>query len=796
MGRKERLPRYSRKGSIVGARAASRLTSLPGAAVGWLGRQPRLFGLPIAAVYGVLAAFLVGYLASLILRPAEVSWPLLDNWAVAAFELTAASLCLIGALRHRGAGHTFAFVLGGALLSWATGDLLLAGESWLGPAVTPPTVADVFYLGFYPFAYAGIVLLIRQEVSEFLPATWLDGAVAGLGAAALCGAFAFDAIAHTLGGSPLTIATNLAYPIGDVLLFGLAAGGTALMAGRRPSWFLLAAACALNALGDTFNLIDVAGKTSHFSLVVDGIAWPITILLISMVAWLPAPRVNLGRARPGPGFLLPGLGACAALTILYIGSWRHVSAIAAGLATLTLMAVGVRLALSIRSLRVLNEQRRRLSVTDDLTGLGNRRQLVQTLNGFFAGVTDGTGAHRRLAFLFMDLDHFKEINDSFGHSAGDEILRQLGPRLKASLRSSDLLVRLGGDELGVLLIDTDPDYCQMVARRLLKALETPFLIDDVSVRISASIGVAVAPTDAMDTAGLLRCADVAMYRAKERRSAVEVYSQELAAGGSQLLLVTQLGVAIAQRQFVLHYQPQLDLTRQRIVAVEALLRWPHPQLGMVAPLRFLPLAEEAGKMGELTALVIDQALIHVRELRQAYPDLRASVNVSTTNLLDADFVPMVEAALARYQLPADSVVLEITETMVLREFERCKGVIARLRDLEVQVSMDDFGAGFTSLAYLGDLALSEIKLDRAFTAVLATPGRHRELVRATIDLCHALGLRVVAEGIEDQFTIDLLIEMGCDVGQGYFIGRPCAVGDLRPLIEAAEHAEWAASRAS
>ena len=780
----------------MGARAASRLMSFRGAAAGWIDRQPRLFGVPIAIVYGVLAAFVVGYLATLILRPGDASWPLLDSWGVAGFELTAASLCLIGALLQRGPGHRFAFILGLALLSWATGDLLLAGEAWLGPPSAPPTVADLFYLGFYPFAYAGIVLLIRQGVSEFLPATWLDGAVAGLGAAALCGAFAFDAIANTLGGSPLTTATNLAYPIGDLLLFALAAGGTAVMAGRRPSWFLLAAACALNALGDSFNLLDAAGRTSHVGLVIDFIAWPITILLISMVAWLPGPRLEIGRARPGPGFLLPGLGACAALTILYVGSWRHVSAIAAGLATLTLLAVGVRLALSIRSLRLLNEQRRRLSVTDDLTGLGNRRQLVQALNGFFEAVTGAAGAQRRLAFLFMDLDHFKEINDSFGHSAGDEILRQLGPRLKASLRSSDLLVRLGGDELGVLLIDTDPDYCQMVARRLLNALETPFLIDDVSVRISASIGIAVAPTDATDTIGLLRCADVAMYRAKERRSAVEVYNQDLVAGGSQLVLVTQLGLAIAQRQFVLHYQPQLELGNQRIVGVEALLRWPHPQLGMVAPLRFLPLAEEAGKMGELTALVIDQAFAQAGAIRESYPELRISVNVSTTNLLDPHFATMVEDALHRYQLPAAAVVLEITETMVLREFERCKGVIARLHEMNLQVSMDDFGAGFTSLAYLGDLALSEIKLDRAFTAGLATLDRRRELVRATIDLCHALGLRVVAEGIEDQYTIDLLTRMGCDVGQGYFIGRPCAVSDLRSLIDAAEHREWSARQAS
>jgi diguanylate cyclase (GGDEF)-like protein len=456
----------------------------------------------------------------------------------------------------------------------------------------------------------------------------------------------------------------------------------------------------------------------------------------------------------------------------------RVEQIAIGLATATLITVGIRLALSVRRLRGLTEQRQRQAVTDELTGLGNRRQLVHVLSTFFADHAEPGTAGRRLAFLYVDLDHFKEINDSFGHAAGDDLLKQVGPRLTGLLRGSDLLVRLGGDELGVLLLDTDPNYAATVARRLLAGLEAPFVLGAVSVRISASIGIAIAPTDATDTAGLLRCADLAMYRAKARKSSVEIYQQDLHVGGNRLLLVEELRAAVEANQFVLHYQPMVDLPTGEISSFEALLRWPHPKLGMIPPLEFLPLAEEVGLMDALTELVLDQALAQCATWRTLSPGLTVSVNVSATNLLDPGFIELVGARLTRHSLPAGALILEITETTVIREFERCKRVIAQLSDLGLAVSIDDFGAGFTSLAYLGSLAVSEIKLDRAFIAGLTAADRGRQLVRATIDLGHALGLRVVAEGIEDRATLELLTSIGCDIGQGYFISRPKPAEDI------------------
>ena len=605
-----------------------------------------------------------------------------------------------------------------------------------------------------------------------LPATWLDGAIAGLGAAAVCAAFAFHAVFRSLGGDPFGVAVNLVYPIGDVLLLALVVGGTAILPGRRLPWLLFATACAVNGVGDTFNLF---GTTEQVGVVFNGIAWPIAITLMSISVWVPPGRRELLEGGKLPGFLLPGCGALAGLVILFLGALQHqVIQVAVALATATLVVVGLRLGLSVRGLRALTEERHRQAVTDELTGLGNRRQLTTMLDAYFEDLADPSTPPRGMAFLFVDLDHFKEINDSFGHSAGDELLRQLGPRLTSSLRSTDVLVRIGGDELGALLIDSDPSYAAGLARRLTALLEQPFILNGVSVRISASIGIAAAPADARDSVGLMRCADVAMYRAKLTHQSYEVYTPSIDDGGNRLALVEELRAAVEGERLVLHYQPQLDLRNGETVAAEALVRWPHPRLGLIPPLEFLPLAEEAGLMGPLTRLVLDHALSQCAVWRAAGSRIAMSVNVSSSNLLDPGFIDVVRAALRRHRVPASALILEITETTIIRDFAASQSVIEELRGLGLGVSIDDFGSGFTSLAYLGSLPITELKLDRTFISGLSASGREQDmkLVRATIDLGHALGLLVVAEGIETLATLELLALLGCDRAQGYFTGRP------------------------
>jgi diguanylate cyclase (GGDEF)-like protein len=670
--------------------------------------------------------------------------------------------------------------MGCALLAWTLGDFVMTYEQLGGRTAPTPSLADLCYLSFYPLAYLGLVLIMRREIGKLASTTWLDGAVAGVGAAAVCACFAFNPILHSVGGSPPAVATNLAYPIGDVLLLALVFGGAATMPGRPTRrWVLLGLAFAVIAVGDTFNLLATSASPTQLGTVLNGIAWPTAILLTSTVMWLePGPAKLLTHQRV-PGFVLPGLGALASLAILLVGTREHVSGIAIALAMATLVIVGARLALSGTRLRAMTEERHRQSVTDQLTGLGNRRQLVNLFDAFFADEVDSRTPEQQLDFLFMDLDHFKEINDSFGHSAGDELLRQLGPRLKGALRKTDVLVRLGGDELGVVIMNEEADYAATVAQRLLALLNEPFLLKTVSVRISASIGAARAPTDASDGAGLMRCADLAMYRAKLRDSKFELYQKEIDDEGNRFRLVEELKLAIECRDFTLSYQPQLDLRTGGIPAVEALLRWPHPRLGLVDPMDFLPLAEEAGLMRPLTTWALDQALSQCAAWHCSGLVLAVAVNISVTNLLDPEFVPLVQSRLSHYQLPSSALILEITETTVIRDFERCRAVIAQLRELGVAVSIDDFGAGFTSLAHLANLAVTELKLDRTFiTGITNETGRDLALVRATITLAHSLGLRVVAEGIEDRRTLDLLTGVGCDLAQGYFIGWPVAPAQL------------------
>ncbi len=498
---------------------------------------------------------LLAHLATLLVRPPADAWPWIDGWRVVVYELI-----LSGALLARGftklPGRGVPIVLGGAVLAWALGDLVLTWEGWGGAEVTTPSFADPFYVAFYPLAYAAIALMLRREIKRMLPATWLDGAIAGLGAAAVCAAFAFNAVLRSLGGdiSALGMMVNLVYPIGDVLLLALVVGGTAVLSGRRLPWLLFAIACALSAIGDTFNLL---GTTSQAGIVFKDIAHPAAILLLSISVWVQAgPRDLLHRART-PGFLLPGAGALASVGILVIGALqRGIPTVAVALATATLAVAGLRLRLSARGLRSLTEERHRRALTDELTGLGNRYRLTSLLDAYFDDLADPSTPSRTLAFLFVDLDRFKEINDNLGHSAGDELLTQLGPRLMSSLRASDVLVRIGGDELGVVLVDSEPTYAAGLARRLTALLEQPFVLSGgVHVHISASIGIALAPDDASSSLDLLRCADIAMYRAKLGQQPFEVYKSDGGEERGRPDIRHGADSALESAQLAFRYQP-------------------------------------------------------------------------------------------------------------------------------------------------------------------------------------------------------------------------------------------------
>jgi diguanylate cyclase (GGDEF)-like protein len=722
-------------------------------------------------VFGLIGLLLAAYCGFLIDQPNHQYSTWLDGWSVDAVELIAGGLCVAqGFMRTR--GRAVPLVLGASLLSWALGDVVLTIESFNGATPPTPSLADAFYLGFFPLAYVAVVLFMRGEVRRINSPSWLDSAVAGLGAASVCAAFAFKSVVSATGGSGLEVATNLAYPVGDLLLLILVVGSTAMLSGRKKTpWVLLASGMALNVVGDTFNLLGSSSGDAHVGAVVNGVAWPVSILVMSMAMWVPGGHANPFSLPKPPGFLLPGLAALAGLVVLVVGALDHdqANSVSVGLATATLAVVGVRLAMSVRSLRTLTHRHEHHSLTDYLTGLGNRRYLFHILNAFFAEA-DSSTAQGRLAFLFIDLNRFKEINDSFGHGAGDEVLRHMGERLSGALRPSDALVRLGGDEFAAVLLEADAQTAEAIATRLSQSLKDPFALDTVSVKVDASIGIALAPEHATGTRALVSCADLAMYKAKSSGAPFAMYEESLADGGDLLRLAEELSEALEQGNLRLHYQPQLNLRTGEALASEVLIRWEHPTLGSIPPLKFLPLAEQAGLMGSLTNWVLEEALAQCAKWRAEGSQQAVSVNVSPSNLLEPGFTAMVKDQLALNSLPAEALVLEITETSIITDFECAKVVIDELSEFGVVVSVDDFGTGFTSLAYLSSLAVRELKLDQTFTTHVAH--RDKQLVRSTIELGHALGLRVVAEGVEDAETLALLTELGCDVGQGFFIGVP------------------------
>src|SRR5579875_2986071 len=739
----------------------------------------RLSG-PLKAVYLVMAAVLGAYVVSVIVRRDVSSWPVVDSWGVSVFELVGSLLCMARAF----AGHERALAarlvplaLGAAALAWALGDFVIAANPG---ATTVPLLANLIYLCFYPLAYIGVTLLMTLNLREFPREAWLDGLIAGLGAAAFSAVFLFHSVLDAAGGTMAVAATNLAYPVGDLLLLALVIGGTTVLPGRRRlPWVLLAVGLILNAVGDTANLFAAGLGATHLGAVADAIAWPSSILLVSISVWVSPRSSGLLVGNPGPSFTLPVIACAGSMALLFVGAVHHISLAALILALATLAAGGARAALSVKSLQQLTANKHRQAVTDQLTTLANRRALFELLEAL-EQEHENTGERRQLACLFVDLNRFKEVNDSFGHSVGDDLLHQLGERLKGTLRENDMLARLGGDEFVVALLDADGELGAMTAQRIGARLQEPFQLGPVRAQIGASIGIAVAPSDATDGADLLRCADLAMYRAKVAGLPFAVYNEELDGRGNRMGLVEDLRSAIMERRLELHYQPQVEFDTGAIVALEALVRWNHPRLGYVPPLEFLPLAEDAELMDPLTELVLDMALAQCASWHAAGSDVSVSVNLSSTNLHNPRLAEVVRHALARHQLPASALVLEVTETTAITDFERSQQTIRGLRDLGLVVSVDDFGAGFTSLAYLSSLAVDELKLDRSFIHGLASAGnaRNQALVRATIDLAHALGLRVVAEGIEDEAAFELLSVLGSDLAQGYLISRPRPAAEI------------------
>jgi len=466
------------------------------------------------------------------------------------------------------------------------------------------------------------------------------------------------------------------------------------------------------------------------------------------------------------------------------GSWRDIE----GLGRNLLGDQAVRgLLLTLRDVserRQLERALTRQAFTDQLTGLPNRALLHdRTQQAIRLAGRQGLTA----ALLLLDLDRFKEVNDTLGHHHGDLLLQQVAERLQGSLRDSDTAARLGGDEFAVLLPQiTSVQAATAVADKLRAAIEAPFAVDGLTLDVDASIGVAAYPDHATDANQLLQRADVAMYAAKATHAGYTVYDPTLDQHNPRRLgLLGQLRRALAAGELVVHYQPKADARSARILGVEALVRWQHPEHGLLGPGEFIPLAETTGLIRPLTSYVLQVALRQCRTWLDAGRDLSVAVNLSTRCLLDLTLPDQITQLLENTAVAPERLVLEITESAIMTDPTRALEILNRLHTLGVRLAIDDFGTGYSSMAYLKSLPVDELKVDRSFVKHLRDNQNDAVIVRSTVDLGHNLGLQVVAEGVEDQATWQELATLGCDTVQGYYLAKP---------MPAAELATWLATQ--
>jgi diguanylate cyclase (GGDEF)-like protein len=414
---------------------------------------------------------------------------------------------------------------------------------------------------------------------------------------------------------------------------------------------------------------------------------------------------------------------------------------------------------------------------DPLTNLPNRtsfqNQVDQAINA--AKRTGST-----VTVVLLDLDRFKEVNDTLGHHCGDLLLQELGSRLCAVLKGADTVARLGGDEFGVLVPSgPEPESSDGVAQRILSALKEPFTLQGLRLEVEASAGIVRFPDHGVESGGLLQRADVAMYVAKTRKTAFEIYSPGSDSySPERLVLLGELRQAIAKDELVLHFQPVVNIASEDVTGVEALVRWVHPVQGLMGPDQFIPLAELTGLIDPLTSWVLDHALEQCRRWKDAGTDLCVSVNLSARNLHHDEFPAVAAELLSKWRLPASCLLLEITESAVMADAARAMAVLSQLKAMGISLAIDDFGTGYSSLAYLSRLPVASLKIDKSFVMNMADNDNDAVIVRSTIDLGRNLGLQVIAEGVETEGAWLELKALGCDLAQGYLISRGVPADDL------------------
>ena len=721
----------------------------------------------------------------------------------------AAAIVFAAALRQRGRVRCGWLLIGFGLAAQVVGDSLWGYFEVVAGTDPFPSAADLFYLLFGPFFAAGLVYLLP------VPGNRLERIKLGLDVTITVGAVGLFfwrfllAPPLTQGMDSWSVGVLLAYPLLDLLLLSLL---LLIVLGRgfgglpRPGIFLLAAGVLLQITADLFYQSASLADTYYTGHPLDA-AWSASTLLFALaacVSLLPHP-MRKQRVAPPRGWLvtlLPYLAVAKGFGLLLVTEMNPevddslgARGVLYGVVVVTALVI-VRQLLSLRENRRLTEhlegqsstlERRVMERTaeletlsaryrydalhDALTGLPNRTCLQEQLRVLAAEA-------RPFATLYLDFDHFKAVNDSFGHTVGDALLVALGERLSAALRPGDMVARLGGDEFAVLLTDGGED-AEEVAARLSSVFELPLTVGGHTLLCTASIGV-VLSSRSVKAGNVLRDADIAMYRAKAAgRSQVAVFESAMREDvQARLALEADLRVAVSRAEFEVYYQPIVCAPLDAVVGVEALVRWHHPQRGLVSPDAFIAVAEETGLVFDIDRWVVQTACEQLA--RWPGSELSLSVNLSSLQFTRADLAPFLAEVLAGTKLAPHRLKLELTERLLLDTTQAVQETLDALRKLGVRLHIDDFGTGYSSLAYLQRFDADALKIDRSFVAMLETGSS--ELVQTIVNLAHNLGMQVVAEGVESKKQFVQLRMLGCDYMQGYLFSKPVPATDIEAVV--------------
>lgn len=741
----------------------------------------------VALTIGVLV-----FASSCLPDPHADHTPFFANVFYPILNFSAAALIGYRAYRVKADRAAWTLIATGTAVS-ALGDVVYA--EWV-PDGQSPSIADAAYLTFYPFIYLGLLLLMRARLKRVPVPVRLDCVVCGLVMASVAAALTAGPIHAAAMKAPATVLVGLIYPWLDLVLLALAAGMLPILGWRHEfRWGLLVLGFVLFAAADTAYLFETSAGSYRVGTMLDAF-WPTSYLLIAVASWTawssapPSPKRSLGS------YVAPVACTIVALAVTALSNESRVAPV---LAALSLIAVAARFSVTFREVSIMAENHKQ-AMTDQLTTLPNRRSLATTLTAVpltpppAVGPSLSTRGPARRALLLLQLHEFEEISDTVGHRFGDDLLCQIANRLSLNVRREDMLARASDDEFAILLAEgADLIAARAQAGRLLEALNEPFTLDPMTVQVDARIAIALFPDHCDHPQELLNRAEMALPHARSAKSKIAVYdaAYELYRDNDPNL-VEELRAALADgnEQLTCHYQPKVNASDGSVHSVEALLRWHHPNRGLLLPEEFLPAAERAGLMRKVANRTVNLALEQARCWREQDMALTVAVNLSTTNLLDLDLVGTIEQLLATHGLPADELIIEITESTLV-DSARSRSTVAALQRLGVRISLDDYGTGWSSLARLQDVSVDELKLDRVFVARLAQDPRSVAIVRSTVALAASLGADLVAEGVEDEATLRALRQYGCTITQGFVHSPPLPAGDLLQWI--ADHAPDVAS---